>query len=146
MDDKCNKELKELKQKLFGINARAAKNSKSFYLIIDPIAEGKGNGIIDNNLACFVNDCRKNIKMKTRTNSDINAQNTQFVSALVNGWPSIFLISIKDIQIGQNLLCYYGDLYHIVLQQTQEYQNDIKHRKQHLEKRYQNLNSTIVLD
>ena len=82
-------------------------------LIIDVVALGWGNGIhASNNIISFVNDCRKNIISTKLTLGDKQTQNTEFVAGSVNGWPSAFLVTTKNIKKGCDLWCYYGELYH----------------------------------
>ena len=121
--------LKELKDRLFGRNVRS---SKKFFLVLDIVACGLGNGIPDDVIPAFVNDSRKDINSSKQTNEDKKIQNCEFVCTLVNGWPSIFLITTKDIIKGEYLWCYYGSIYHKALKQSQEYKENANEKKDYV--------------
>lgn len=66
----------------------------------------------DRCLPSYINDCRRNIHNINKTEQDMERQNVDFVDAAVNGWPMVFVLSIKDIQAGEQLFGDYGIGYH----------------------------------
>ena len=55
----------------------------------------------------YINDCRKNIAKIERTTKDKKLQNVEYVQCNINGWGQIYMISIKRIKKGKQLLGYY---------------------------------------
>ena len=102
-----------LYQRLFG--------SMKEELILDTVALGFGEGIPDYAILSWINDCRKNIYLKNLTNDDNNHLNCIFVTGLVNGWPSVFLVTTKTIEKNVQLLTDYGKDYSDTLAQESEY-------------------------
>ena len=55
-----------------------------------------------------INDCRLDITKKEKSEDDCKHQNVSFVFAKINGFPAIFVVSIADIDVGQELFGNYG--------------------------------------
>lgn len=90
-------------------------------LIIDPIAAGFGRGIQQHNLMALINDCRKDIDKSTiPTKDDAKVQNVGFITANVNGWPSAFVVTIKNIKKKEPLWCDYGSAYPVAMAQHKD--------------------------
>jgi hypothetical protein len=43
--------------------------------------------------------------------SHAHAQNAEFVEVTIDGWPHMFLVALRDIAIGEEILVSYGDAY-----------------------------------
>ena len=86
-------------------------NNKQMRLIIDPVSLGFGKGLPNDHFVSRSNDCRKNIRINRIFKGDQARFNCEFVSVRVNGWPSIFLMTIKDVKKGNQLWSYYGSRY-----------------------------------
>ena len=114
----AGRELKSLDKKLFWeeINLDTNKKEVERMLILDPVAREFGNGMKNScNIVPIINDCRINIKSNKLTQNDELTQNTEFIAATINGWPSAFVVTTKKIVKGKDLWCYYGDLYHTAM-------------------------------
>ena len=113
--------MRKFKSELFGIEENKKGSKYDYKLIVDALAlkglrlENEMNNKLDN-LSWYINDVRKDINQKERSEDDILIQNIEFISCLINGWPSIFAVTIKNIKKGEWLWCYYGDRYHQALQ------------------------------
>merc|ERR1712228_62102 len=68
------------------------------------------------NALTIINDCRANIKSSQLNEDDENRANCEFVSVLVNGWPSILVRTTKKIKKGESLLICYGASYNSVME------------------------------
>ena len=75
-------------------------------IYVDPIALGKGR-IKETNIIAFVNDCRTNMAINQLSNEDQNRYNCNFVECLIDGYPSLFLITFKTIKKNEPLWTYY---------------------------------------
>ena len=84
------------------------KMNKPLELFIDPFEKNQVN------VLHRINDCRKDITKTKRTETDKNRQNCEFVSVLVNGYPTILIRTIKRIPSFQTLWIYYGHYYGLI--------------------------------
>ena len=73
----------------------------------------------------FINDCRKDIRNEKRSMNDKKSQNIFFAKVLVNGWPSIFVITNRLIKKDSELLGFYGVEYYKAVREK-ELQNHIR--------------------
>eukprot|EP01084_Bolivina_argentea_P111220 198517_1 len=93
---------------------------------IDPMAGGfKKYPLI------FINDCRKNIRLAL-TNEDKQYQNCAFLDARIYGWPCAFIVTIRDIDIGEELLLDYGEDYGKIVMENKRWNQIINHQKQNI--------------
>ena len=111
-DGRFRRANKKLLSDLFGTDKKK--------LTIDPRALGLGSGISKNNVLAYINDARKDIKMKKMTDDDLQFYNCEFVGARISGWPSLFVITNKDIKKGDALWSYYGPKYSDLIKQSQK--------------------------
>eukprot|EP01083_Nonionella_stella_P155120 500669_1 len=94
-------------------------------ITIDPIYGGKKQ------LAgLYINDCRKDINISQRTQDDIHHQNCQFKVTLWKGWPIVFIVTIKDISKGQELLVDYSAAYWAAMKVTNRWVSISKRMKE----------------
>ena len=110
----------------FHIDEKAQKNSiESRQVTIDPL-EGnlmdvKGDGSGKDLKLLYINDMRQDIFNPTPTKEDKQLQNTSFVVAKVYGWPWVFVVSIKDIKKGDELLLDYGEAYSVLIKENKRW-------------------------
>ena len=70
----------------------------------------------EQNALNVINDCRANISLEELREDDRDRANCEFVSVLVNGWPSILVRTTKKIKMNESLLICYGANYHLVME------------------------------
>lgn len=75
-------------------------------------------------LPSLINDCRKNIYKKEKTDEDKNRQNVEFIEVSVNLWPMVFVVSLRPLCKGEQLFADYGDAYHSILPEY-EYRQEV---------------------
>lgn len=82
----------------------------------------------DKPMLIFVNDCRSDISV-TKTSEDEKVENVLFAKVSLNGWPSIFVITKRNILRGEELFGFYGNDYFHALKEK-ELQERIRNRNQ----------------
>lgn len=70
----------------------------------------------------YVNDCREDISNELPTNKDDRYWNVDFVSADVDGYPMVFVVTKRDIACNEEFLAFYGSEYKIALSQQTQWQ------------------------
>ena len=95
-------------------------------LFIDPMALNLDQGLPVNHFASRVNDARKNIENNRWTKADRKRQNCGFRSVRINGWPSVFLETTKDVKKGDELFVDYGKKYGCLIQRSLEFEGQKK--------------------
>lgn len=99
-------------------------------IVIDPLGlDANGNGLKP--MVMMLNDCRTDISKAEKTKEDERAENVLFAKVSLNGWPSIFVITKRDIKAGEELLGFYGNDYWDALK-AKELQQRIANRTQNL--------------
>eukprot|EP01083_Nonionella_stella_P074636 202540_1 len=94
-------------------------------ITIDPIYGGK------HALAgLYINDCRKDINVKQLSEDDIEHKNCEFKVVLWKGWPTVFIVTIKDILEGEELLLDYSDDYWSAIKVTNRWTMILKRMKE----------------
>ena len=83
-------------------------NDQCLELFIDPFDGANGHVV---GPLHRINDCRNDITKHLMTEKDKQRQNCEFVSILVNGYPTILVKTTKQIEAFQSLWIYYGDHY-----------------------------------
>ena len=76
----------------------------------------------DRPLVTYVNDCRSNIFDTVISESDLQRYNIDYIAAEVNGWPMIFLVTIKDVEKGEAFWGHYEDQYCTTMKQQTRFQ------------------------
>ena len=141
----CDKSINKLKENLvndnniFGIKHQSVENNEYWFedekwrkFVIDPcivfplnskqnitdeINDYNNSNIIETNIFKYINDCRKDISIIQRDKDDDNHFNVEFVRCHVNGWPQIYVVSIRQIHAGEQIMGFYGnDLNNAVIQ------------------------------
>jgi len=75
-------------------------------------------------ITAYINDCRKDIQTQEPTINDKKWQNIEFVGCRVNGWPSIFLITVRNVKAHtEELLGYYGSNYYGAIKNYEQFKN-----------------------
>lgn len=85
------------------------------YIVLDNFAIKESGKL--NNLLAFINDARSNILNPEMNDDDRAKQNIEFIETTVNNWPSIFVITSKNIKRSSIVLGDYGPCYHGVVQE-----------------------------
>ena len=107
-------------------NKNKSKTSNNNYpkIVIDALGfkeeEHKSNTLI------YINDCRSDISSEQKSNDDTKFENVMFAKVALNGWPSIFVITKREIKKGEELLGFYGNDYYHALREKQ-LQERIRH-------------------
>ena len=101
-------------------------------LFIDPVALGFGKGLSDNHFAARSNDCRLNMYDDTMSKDDKKRLNCKFVTVLINRWPSVFLVTIKNVKKGQQLWSDYGDKYSDIFDESKQFEKKKRETEEHL--------------
>eukprot|EP01084_Bolivina_argentea_P126516 223999_1 len=70
---------------------------------IDPIEGGKSELLV-----LYINDCRKDILTANMSHDDNKHRNCKFVLIKNKGWPSVFIVTTKNVRNGQELFIDYG--------------------------------------
>jgi len=70
-------------------------------------------------LLIYINDCRRDISQTGKSGEDEQAENVHFAKVSLNGWPSIFVVTKRDIMAGEQILGFYGNDYFQALKQFQ---------------------------
>lgn len=78
--------------------------SKRIHIVIDAF------GACKSPLSMYINDGRKDIK-KDCTKADRKRMNTEYISVLCNGWPTVWARTTKKIKAGESLWIDYGPKY-----------------------------------
>ena len=113
-------------------------------IIIDGLAARKVNKF--NNLIIFINDPRNNLSKKKLNHAEQQKTNIVFHLVLVNGWPSVFAITSKDISKNDELLVDYGKKYSQNIQEEKQWKEDIKKECSAMKKKLQSCNIEIAED
>jgi len=106
------------------------KEEKLQKIVIDAHGfEVDANG--DKPLLIFINDCRKDISMENKTSDDQQIENVLFAKVSLNGWPSIFVITKREIKKNEQLMGFYGnDYFHAV--KEKQLQENIRQRNRNI--------------
>ena len=88
-------------------------------LVIEPNIDKNGNRCI----LSYINDCRDNLSNSIATEKDLSRRNVEFVAAIVNGWPKMFVMSVKTIKKDSHLWLYYGSSYSKAHNDHRQYKN-----------------------
>ena len=90
-------------------------------ITIDPLEGKLMNGPNGDLKLLYFNDIREDIFNPEPTEKDKQLQNTRFVIAKIFGWPSVFVITTKNIKKGEELLLDYGPEYSVLLKQNKRW-------------------------
>eukprot|EP01084_Bolivina_argentea_P158161 275549_1 len=70
----------------------------------------------------YINDCRVDIAAEYPSKEDRKHWTVDFVEAVINGYPAVFLITRCDVKKGDELMSYYCETYDVALKQQTEYE------------------------
>merc|ERR1712013_397363 len=82
-------------------------------------------------LLIYINDCRADLSAKGKTAEDELVENVRFAKVSLNGWPSIFVVTTRDIAPNEQILGYYGNDYFDALKQFKQAQ-EVQQRTQNV--------------
>eukprot|EP01084_Bolivina_argentea_P195351 335148_1 len=97
----------------------------NYKITIDPME------LSDKQYCIYINDYRQNIFQSTfvGTGDDEKYYNTDFCEVLVNGYPAIFLVTKRKIEINEELCCFYGADYGDILKDVAKNEDEKRYRK-----------------
>ncbi|ETO28132.1 hypothetical protein RFI_08998 [Reticulomyxa filosa] len=101
------------------------------FIVIDALSLCNSN---QEPLVMFVNDCRLNIELTQPTNEDKKYENVELLLCYLNGWPSLFACTTRDITKNEELFFFYGRQYNDALVENEkwpELQLSLKHYIDH---------------
>eukprot|EP01083_Nonionella_stella_P075094 203928_1 len=101
-------------------------------LMIDPLEGGYRKYPL-----IYINDCRKTLTEDALTDEDATVQNVKFIEATVQGWPSVFVVTKRDIQNGEELLLDYGKDYSRLVMENKRWNQMIDHDRRNIDEHIQ---------
>ncbi|ETO09335.1 hypothetical protein RFI_28052 [Reticulomyxa filosa] len=87
-------------------------DTTSVAIVIDPCSL---RGTSQEPLLMFLNDCRLHIESVHATEQDLMHENVEFLSCTLNGWPTLFAWTSKDVKKEEELFLYYGKYYNEIM-------------------------------
>ena len=85
--------------------------------LMDETGDGTGNDL----RLLYINDIRKDLYDPEPTKEDKELQNCSFIVAKVYGWPLVFVMTIKSVKKGEELLLDYGESYSVLMKENKRW-------------------------
>ena len=120
-------------------------NVKINEIVIDGFAMKKLKNKKEN-LMILINDVRYDIEKENLSFQEQEKQNVEFVQSEVNGWPSIFVITKKNINKGDVILGDYGDQYCQAVKKQIQWEKAIRKEAQSKIKKARQVGINLIQD
>ena len=112
-------------------------NAYKFILNIDGYGDENGRKIVIDPIESnsyeldliYINDIRENILVSVATKKDKEKQNAKFFIANVMEWPTVFVITTKDIDTNKEVLIDYGEGYTETIWEERLNQRMMNHKR-----------------